>query len=243
MTLSSNPCSCQGENPHCFRCWGTGMVELATRPDTGPRGTGIKASKSKRYNPPVKSATSLKNVIRVIDIQPTASLSRLETSLTCPECGCNISSKKGHLEKHLRKVHGPSKVDLPLGQNKYDSPTAADTVSPELHKCSVCGVFVRSLEKHAKRTGHGARAFNPRPSDHRSTLPSTAPARLFQAARPSKSSKVSKALKARPEAPASVMVERSNNLDAKHGWGGSFRDNGQFGSYPSHDAMDDESFS
>lgn len=30
-------------------------------------------------------------------------------------------------------------------------------------------------------------------------------------------------------------------LDAKLGWGGSFRDAGQFGSYPSHDAMDDES--
>jgi hypothetical protein len=34
----------------------------------------------------------------------------------------------------------------------------------------------------------------------------------------------------------------SPSLDAKYGWG-SFRDNGQFGSYPSHDAMDDESMS
>ena len=29
--------------------------------------------------------------------------------------------------------------------------------------------------------------------------------------------------------------------DASHGWGGSFRDHGQFGSHPSFDSMDDES--
>lgn len=38
------------------------------------------------------------------------------------------------------------------------------------------------------------------------------------------------------------VVEKPNNLDSKYGWGGSFRDNGEFGSYPLHDGMDDESF-
>lgn len=33
----------------------------------------------------------------------------------------------------------------------------------------------------------------------------------------------------------------TRNLDAKHQWGGGFRDNGQFGSYPLHDDMGDES--
>lgn len=42
---------------------------------------------------------------------------------------------------------------------------------------------------------------------------------------------------------SSRFTERGDpaTLDAKLGWGGSFRDHGQFGSYPSHDAMDDES--
>jgi hypothetical protein len=37
--------------------------------------------------------------------------------------------------------------------------------------------------------------------------------------------------------------ELKQSMDATHQWGGSFRDHGQFGSYPSHDDMGDESSS
>ena len=273
MTLSSTPCSCGGNNPNCFRCWGTGMVEPATRPDTGPRGTdfktGIKKGKSKGHKVPVTSTTSFKSFTRVIHIQPTASFKPIDASLTCPECGAKISSKAGRLEKHLKKVHGPDKVALPLSQGKHDLSVSSGTRPPELHVCPECGVLVKSLEKHAKRTGHGpnatlfdkavqrskgrlkrsppitvkcphCRAKFPNSTQLASHVAGSHGKRAFQnldyQAR-------STSLKTPDANPPRTVIERSSNMDAKHGWGGSFRDNGQFGSYPSHDGMDDESFS
>lgn len=44
-----------------------------------------------------------------------------------------------------------------------------------------------------------------------------------------------------PATPQAFEVPQK--MDAKYGWGGSFRDHGQFGSYPSHDDMGEESSS
>ena len=41
--------------------------------------------------------------------------------------------------------------------------------------------------------------------------------------------------------PSLDKPELKQSMDATHQWGGSFRDHGQFGSYPSHDDMGDES--
>lgn len=254
------------------------MVEPATCPDTGPRGTDFKRGNKKSKSNGRKAAvtnptsatsnTSFKSFIRVILIQPTAPSKPVDAGLTCPECGAKISSKAGRLEKHRIKVHGADSGALPVSQCRPDLPVSAGTRPPGLHVCPVCGVLVKSLDKHAKRTGHGQNttlygktvhrsketrkvapiidlgcpkcmAIFPNATQLASHVLGTHGKRAFAAlgyrAR-------SRKIENPSESPTQFALDRSPNLDAKHSWGGSFRDNGQFGSYPSHDGMDDESF-
>ena len=107
-----------------------------------------------------------------------------------------------------------------------------------LTKCTDCGANVKNLRKHQSKA-HTAKApskseSRPRSSNilsARSKIPSNTPIERNQPKR-----------QAFGETLRVDIDSRSlTNLDAKHQWGQSFRDNGEFGSYPSHDDMDDES--
>lgn len=273
MTLSSTPCSCGGNNPNCFRCWGTGMVEPVTLPDAGP-----KEESSKRRKRPSSQFGAIQ--------RPSISLGQPQKLTTiCPLCRSSVQ----HLERHMAKAHAAARpltpevtdkqfvlasgalahlILRPFKSKKTDA-QQGEGKTPTFHICPICAVQVKSLEKHAKKTGHGpmpalvdravvrskallkqhtsatfkcphCRANFPNATQQASHVAGSHGKRAFQnlgyQAR-------STNLKAPDENPPSTVIERSSNMDAKHGWGGSFRDNGQFGSYPSHDGMDDESFS
>ena len=330
MTITTTPCSCGGDNPNCYRCWGTGMVEPATRVDNGSSGTRFKAGQTTSSKPKAPktraqraqsargsqgaSATSgFQGSSRLIHVQPTPPppVKQPFLPIVCPECGAKMGGQAGRLEKHIAKVHSPDKAALALCNSQKN---ARDAVPPVLHRCRQCGVMVKSLEQHALKTGHravppirraaadkAALRMPPKPVirfgcrhcishfatsgqlashlwgvhgqrllasiDYRTVPAPIYPTRLPRAikssnkAQPSKANKSSKAaqsplklrvqLKPKPSTAITrtddrdartKAVEKPNNLDAKYGWGGSFRDNGQFGSYPSHDGMDDESF-
>lgn len=248
------------------------MVEPATRPNTGRKGTN--------GSPPIRGSSQSGAIMR---FEKTAHSISTKCA-TCPICNTSVR----RLERHMAKAHGAVKLqschdsDKPAALVKdalaQQALTPTHTANQEdqqserkqaaLHVCPVCAVQVKSLEKHAKKTGHG-RTVGP-PFDKevaRSKRLSKRPADMFQClqcrAKFPNATQLgshvagghgnrafqklvyharSRTVKVPPEGPPNAVIERPSNMDAKHGWGGSFRDNGQFGSYPSYDGMDDESF-
>lgn len=272
MTLASTPCSCGGNNPSCFRCWGTGMVEPKNLTGTGPKGNNRKSRG--------RGSSQSDGAIRGLSNTPAQPRKPLAI---CLKCGVSVR----RIERHMAKAHGAAKSQMPQVSEKpvllvndastqpvsrlapTESPRdpRSERKNPSLHVCPVCAVQVKNLEKHAMKTGHGpmgslfdkavARSkdlTNQRPPDAFKCphCPANFPnatqlashvvgshgKRAFQNLGYQERSSSIRPPDACPPGP---MFERSTNMDAKHGWGGSFRDNGQFGSYPSHDGMDDES--
>lgn len=257
MTLSSNPCSCGGDNPSCFRCWGTGMVESPV-------------SDSRDVAPGQKAWGSWQ-----LDSNATQSRSRRSKPYAvCPHCGVEVR----HIARHVAKVHAVGKV-FPVADPDTDTRTV-DTLRRDppqrqrklqvqsLTTCPVCGVSVKSMQKHARKTGHTLSG----PFAKQAPQPSLRSPRIVQlrngtlkcgqclATFPNAiqldshmvSTHGKRATKTavsedprtggRPEKRSRDSIPSTErNLDAKYGWGGTFRDHGQFGSYPLHDSMDDES--
>lgn len=157
----------------------------------------------------------------------------------CPVC----SVKVANFESHFQKVHQQwfaaeeaklfviSIHDLECGACDY---TCDEQVSMIEHLCSLHGfkdAIARAQErkkaqpktaphvneKHAvKKKGGGRRRYPSVPASQRDVQERDLSSKQ------------------------GVHIE-DVRLDAKLNWGASFRDHGQFGSYPSHDAMDDES--
>jgi hypothetical protein len=126
----------------------------------------------------------------------------------------------------------PAGAALPsfAAPRKKKPQAAAPRIARVLVVCPECGASVRQLKKHYEKA-HSPAAASRRLAvlrDSRSSPPSA------------KSHKQDTARQSVGQWPA---LDDPRDLDAKHGWGGSFRDNGQFGSYPSHDDMGDESTS
>lgn len=90
-----------------------------------------------------------------------------------------------------------------------------------LTKCQKCGVLVKNLSKHQKKA-HGNGSEDSRVAAKKKSKPIQGTTQV--------------------ENLTSFAVRETRERDAKHGWGGAFRDHGKFGSYPSYDDMDDESF-
>lgn len=81
-------CSCQGENPSCYKCGGRGYVD----------GYGVDSSWTL---PPLPKYRRLRNTsIRSRVQKPTVS---------CPECGVHVTK----LSKHLQKVHSLDRPTQP----------------------------------------------------------------------------------------------------------------------------------
>ena len=178
----------------------------------------------------------------------------------CPVCRRQMATH-ALLCDHIRSLHGRKLLSerthygLALGVLgqvlSQESADEAPTISLNniaakvrlagtcgLTKCTDCGANVKNLRKH-QRKAHTAKApskSEPRPRSSnilsaRSKIPSNTPIERAQPKR-----------QAFGETLRVDIDSRSlTNLDAKHQWGQSFRDNGEFGSYPSHDDMDDES--
>lgn len=255
MTLGAVPCSCQGNNANCFKCWGTGL--------TGPSVPGPQASGRYLGAKPIRMRLQ----------QPDAASEWIHCSI------CNAQLK--NLDKHLRKVHTqktatPRQISTPISA-PAPALTHVPTSTPKVERkaalpgsyCPTCGAIVKNLRKHLLKTGHGKVAG--RASSSAQTFPNGALARfkcpkcrvvlpaetqlashLYGSHRIrytlSKEAALQTSAKYQGNAmrfyPPQVPTTNSNQgpqLDATRGWGHAFRDNGQFGSHPSHDAMDDES--
>lgn len=140
----------------------------------------------------------------------------------CPACGIQTSN----LAKHYRKAHTAEGAARRLDRRRRREAEAAKDRLEQLRNKPAGGVrATRSPDLHplkpplkVRKGGKGKQA------------------PLGQRTRPVESGG--------PGEPSRFVATRQADgaaRDAKYGWGGSFRDQGQFGSYPSHDDMDDES--
>lgn len=98
---SSRPCSCQGSNANCFRCYGTGIVDSnsISSPQTGTRVLGpfdiaMPTPAPARRRRPVLAASA----------HPPAKPARPTKEYPrCPDCNCCLRADR--MSKHLSKVH------------------------------------------------------------------------------------------------------------------------------------------
>lgn len=212
MSFSNISCSCGGNNTNCFKCSGTGFVEVIQRVEA-EQGVYLGALVScPQCSAQVSQLATHLNAVHSRSVS-SKSVKRKKgyRAQYCVGCGRIVKN----LAEHIRKTgHG-----VRPGQIASVETTAPRGVAP-LHKCNSCAAtFPNATQLRSHTSGV-----------HKRT--SDLPARMVK---PSMSSPPSVSTiadrQSRPEP----------NLDATKNWGQSFRDHGQFGSNPDFDAMDDES--
>lgn len=251
MTLGATPCSCGGDNPNCFWCWGTGMVEPKSSPQPAEgKYLGSRFAKKNKRSSLVSCAECGKavqnlaahqqeahsQVTKSYEIVIVPTLPKTKTLHVCGVCGAQVKS----LTKHFKKTGHPptasaaanSKV-IPLGES-----IPARVVSPTA-KCPRCGArFTNAIQMASHvMSAHGKKAFVQLNFSYPRKLNREKPA---QKSKPPKRGGNQPASRQRSKE-ANIPVSQEPQLDAKKHWGHAFRDHGQFGSYPAHDDMDDES--
>lgn len=274
------PCSCGGENPNCFRCFGTGLIDrpasvgrphpnlsemarqAALKPKvsakskkgrkkpkqvietrkaaldeaSGNAKPGVSATYSdgnklvicSHCGVEVRASRMADHVQRVHKASAVVSYDHIKSALPagkarCPTCMVVLYLK--NLERHLRKVHQEVIQTPSRGSSRFAATglsSSSGSLPPNVVKCPRCPVVApdqRSLFAHL-RFSHGEQL-----GDIKNTQSHSAVAGSQGDVRPAGGGRGESA------------------MDGSYGWGTSFRDNGQFGSYPSFDPMDDESSS
>lgn len=258
MSLGSVPCACGGENANCFRCWGTGMVEaLSVPPDGEYLGTHLAKQEALRALSPCpecgvtvmglsahlqfahgpqpknekKKARTNKGTksyqVVLVATRPKPERKKLQSPADvdptlhfCVVCGVAIRS----LTKHFNRTgHSPAGGSPKEAVRRASGPVRG---TPNLLKCPRCRAQFPNATQLASHVvgSHGLKAF-----------------REWCAQTTSQSRPRIVPPKAGRDSTALVNANQEQQLDAKRYWGHSFRDHGQFGSYPSHDDMSDES--
>lgn len=236
--MDNKPCTCGGDNPNCFKCFGTGMVPDRPRVKQASTGSafgsalhcgncGIRRRKGvshlcmpmfslgiERHEKPVRGPAPERLPMGSVVGQFGRPAPR------CPICGSTVLK---NMNRHLSKVHAML-VDLPSNPRPakrfgHDGRPVA-VVEGRGYPCSMCHV---RAETPLVLAAHKLKAHRVRPG--RQQLPTSAPAQHGGTG-------ISGPL---------VNSPSRESLDATHRWGGSFRDRGQFGSHVGYDDMDDES--
>lgn len=231
------PCPCSGENQRCFRCEGTGLLPQAAlsvgRPHRNLAQAAInqeakaRESRKKRKRRDQKQVGGQSARAGKISLNGTAKSIQISAPSykKCPHCGKVMRSKQ--LKQHILKVHG---IGLSVA-----IPDINLSASKQLCICPLCGVEVIKLEKHFKKV-HSSTSEN-----QATTAPSVHSREKSQQARVIIDRHTDSLVNRSDSIYSGISGRKGAQMDAKFGWGGSFRDHGAFGSYPSHDAMDDES--
>jgi hypothetical protein len=206
------PCSCGGSNENCTQCYGRGFIE------------GHSESRSKSSASPTPSST--RPVVK------------------CP--ACEFKGATDEFTRHFALAHGTKgrlrrRIQVPLVciAERFDTAVVGKArrkagTRSAMKNCSLCNSQVREdrLQKHM--------------SSRCAVRPNKPPVQVARASQRIKKSQHA----AENSAPESVRqkgtieVERpswSDNLDATKNCGYPAREEGRYGSYPSHDGFDDES--
>ena len=142
MPISSTPCSCDGLNENCFRCWGTGMVEPKAIPAPTPK---VACFTPREYFGDYVPSKSKAKKSRTKGKKPIAH---------CPHCGVGVHK----LEDHLLKAH--KIVQFTSNDIRGSTPRTKEPYNAKL-KCEKCNLHFSSatqLASHVIGT-HGKRVF------------------------------------------------------------------------------------
>ena len=142
MTLSSTPCSCDGLNENCFRCWGTGMVEPKATPAPVPK---------------LSCPTPYELRVDYVPTRSKRSKARAKTQkpiAQCPHCGVDVRK----LEKHLLKVH---RIVQFANNTVRGSMAASKGPLQAKLRCESCGLHFSNATQLASHVigSHGKRVF------------------------------------------------------------------------------------
>ena len=211
------PCSCQGSNETCYKCGGWGYIDKISEGRSAPaaHGGGIGRNPSfstQRKKRVSQSSPEPSNKTKLILVKPM-SLKFGPPTTICPLCGVGVRMTR--LTRHISKVHSETAIAQPLAA------PAKPTSKRQLCKCPFCASLVRQdrLDAHIQKIHKAATKASPQVSIRR---------KLQSTMHQQSASETN-----------SCLQDRS--MDATRDYYIRYRDNGQFGSYPSHDSFDDES--
>jgi hypothetical protein len=218
----SRPCVCGGSNENCRYCNGRGEIpdRLATALVSHTYSPGkVRGSRKSKKQQQMEVDVEVRRIERRLERLrgPIAASVAAFNSVTpklvpCPK-GCGAQMRPGRVDRHLRVAHVLPPVVA-----------AANVTAPNLSKntygvCSVCKVKVRTdrLKRHMDKV-HRARS---------------------RRAVPELSSSPSATDVLRES--TTLVAPRDKNLDATKLYAHAYREQGRYGSHPSHDGFDDES--
>lgn len=260
--MNQFPCTCGGNNPNCFRCDGTGMVARPTlgvgRPHRDFAKAAIEAEQQQSRDEQPSNPTVRRDPTQTLFQHANWDVTHIRLMhVQCPICG--IAIQKSRLAKHQRKVHGDATSTTTLNRPLKHS------VPNNWTNCKICGARVKHLERHNEKV-HGvlpqlnsaseASARKSRKLKEKSDSLRLTQCPFCKVKAPTNRVLMAHISKVHGERAAHEVESRnssegkdrknevandSRSLDAKFQWGATFRDNGQFGSYPLHDDMGDES--
>lgn len=218
----SRPCVCGGSNENCRYCNGRGEIPdrlataLVSHTYLPGKTRGRRKSKTQRkmeVDVEVRKLEGRLERLRAPVAAPARTLTSLPSRLVpCPKgCGAQMRPKK--VDRHIQVVHAV----IPDGERvKAGAPNLSKTACGF---CSVCKVRVRSdrLNRHMSKV-HGTGSGRPAPN-------------------PGISPSAADVLRET----TTFVAPRDKNLDATKLYAHSYREQGRFGSHPSHDGFDDDS--
>jgi hypothetical protein len=221
---SNHSCTCGGANENCFRCFGTGRVAAHNNPSMIGAPSKSKRKRNRRNEPSA-----------AVQVKPTvgdaAPIINRPVGPRVFQCNlCKFWATIEGLAHHKATCHvGPA-------------------ASRKLRKqCDLCGWSGRKWGRHMK-TAHGHSRSTAKKTGAGSTpsvtiVPSnqTSGKQIPPNSRPAPHSEAFERWK--KELEEKQLIVRQPNLDYTKPYAHAARENGRFGSHPSHDGFDDESSS
>jgi hypothetical protein len=229
----SRSCVCGGSNENCRYCSGRGeipdrLANALTAHSRLPESRKVHVGSTRQLGKwmTVKDSKLSKLGTRIAKlnwVRATIFGKRLASSapatpsasqsVLCPR-GCGARINRQDVDRHVQQVHAPAPI------KQREPRTAPSGSSPvEYEFCSACKVRVKAsrMKRHLRKVHkkHSARL-----AANSSVLPSA-----------------SDVLRET----TTLVAPRDKNLDATKLYAHSYREQGRFGSHPSHDGFDDES--
>lgn len=226
MSFGRKACTCGGWNPDCYRCSGTGFYEpggdTVTTSGTGQAPTSPRRSQQR----PLISGAMIEAEARQL-----YEAHRAAEKASPPRKGGVYRSywPWDQAPERQKAAWRRTAADL-LRKPIPDSAPRKDSLRPS--NCPICGHAVCRITSHS--------------------VSSVRPVVTQRKTQPGSRKKSRPTLKSGAVAGRSTTGSTNNSstrkpgdggVDGSYGWGSAFRDNGQFGSYPAFDPMDDESSS
>ena len=225
----SRPCVCGGSNENCRYCSGRGEIgdqlagALVTHSKHPSKLGGGRKSKTQRA---METETEIRNIERrLLRFQRLRSLvsgtldsgNEVSKLKPCP-MGCGAQLDPREVNRHLHRKHKPSR--------KARQRISADSAMPqEWQSCPICKtqVKVRKLQRHLRKVHRKTEVYERTPMHKSAGTPTV------------------ESVKDVLRDSTTLTSPRDKNLDATKLYAHSYRENGRFGSHPSHDSFDDES--